>query len=125
MSFRVSFHFLSHSASSSLIEFLTSGISSLEIFCLKMEKQNQQMVFEHLPSVRDTRSWIVVILPEDVEVLQHTGQLLTFLLQVLRTEVGLRDGTGPATLLPEDLQRVVRQLQHRQEVQLAGLVHVP
>lgn len=66
-----------------------------------------------------------VCIPDEVEVLQHAGHLLTLLLQVLRTELGLWGVRDPTALLPENLQRVVRQLQHTQEVQLAGLIHIP
>lgn len=38
VSFRVSLHFRSHSASNSLMELLTSGIPSLEIFCLVVKQ---------------------------------------------------------------------------------------
>lgn len=34
VSFRVSFHFRSHAASNTRMELVTSGIPSLEIFCL-------------------------------------------------------------------------------------------
>lgn len=43
MSFRVSIHFLSHSASNSLTVLLTSGISSLDIFCLKTNTHTSLM----------------------------------------------------------------------------------
>lgn len=64
-------------------------------------------------------------IPDEVEVLQHSGHLLTFLLQVLRAELELGGMRDPATLLPQEPQRVVHQLQHTQEVQLAGIIHIP
>lgn len=41
--------------------------------------------------------------PDEVEVLQCAGHLLTFLLQVLRTELGLGGVSNPTTLLPQEL----------------------
>lgn len=64
-------------------------------------------------------------LPDEVKFLQHAGHLLTFVLQVLSAELGL-GGVGDSTaFLPQELQRVIHQLQHAQEVQLAGFVHIP
>lgn len=69
------------------------------------------------------RVWVNV--PDEVKVLQRTGHLLTFLLQLWRTELKLWGMRDPTTLLPQELQRMVHQLKHAQEVQLARLVHIP
>lgn len=46
---------------------------------------------------------VCVSVPDEVEVLQCAGHLLTFLLQVLRTELGLGGVSNPTTLLPQEL----------------------
>lgn len=63
--------------------------------------------------------------PDEVQVLQPTHHLLTFLLQERRAEAWRCGATNPAVLLPQHLQRVVQQLQHGLEVQLPRLVHLP
>lgn len=65
------------------------------------------------------------IVPHKLEVLQHTGHLLTFFLQVLWTKLGFGDMRDLTTLFLQELQHVVRQLQHTQEVELSNFIHIP
>lgn len=63
-------------------------------------------------------------LPDELQALERSGHLPTSVLQRRWSEVssgGVAVGGGEAAaLLPQHLQAVVQQLQHRQQVQLAG-----
>lgn len=76
--FSVSFHFLSHWDSSSRMALLTSGIPSLETFCLNIKPKPV-----HSTAQMPAPDWCLdPFVPDGVKFWQSASQLLTFLLQV-------------------------------------------
>lgn len=99
---------------------LTSGIPSLEIFCLNMKTKPV-----HSTARLPAPDWCVdPFIPDGVQFWQSASQLLTFLLHVSGLQGRSGTSRDPAALFFQQLQSLTGQLQHRQQVQLSGLVYV-
>lgn len=59
-------------------------------------------------------------LPDELQALERSGHLPTFVPQLRWSEVSSGGVAQVAALLPQELQAVVHQLQHTQQVELAA-----
>lgn len=99
---------------------LTSGIPSLETFCLNTKTKPVHSTAQ-TPA---PYGCLEPLVPHGVKFWQSASQLLAFLLQVGRLQGRSGTSRDPTALLFQQLQSLPGQFQHRQQVQLTGLVNV-